>query len=181
MSQPVDLNISRCSFIVSLAGAGIRVLYPALGAAQSSSSEGDYPVTPVPVANVDLIDGFWSRRIRTTHEVTLPYLLQHAEASKRATDGRFFEAAAYFISKRPDAALQKQVEGLSDVAIHSVHARENVWPSAGDGSFFAAGHFIEGAVAYYQATGDRKLLNAAIEVADNLDSVLHSGERLRPH
>ena len=177
MSRFIDSNISRRSFIVSLAGAGITVLYPSAGAAQSNSSGADYSVAPVPVANVDINDGFWSPRIRTTREVTLPYLLQHEVAARRAPDGRLIEAAAYFISKQPDAALQKQVEGLSDAAIHSVRAHENVWPSTGDGSFFAAGHFIEGAVAYYQATGDRKLFDVAIEVANNLDSVFGSGKR----
>lgn len=177
MSHLVDSNISRRSFIASLAGAGITVLYPSSGAAQSSSSGADYSLAPVPVANVDINDGFWSPRIRTTREVTLPYLLRHEVAAQRSPDGRLIEAAAYFISRQPDTALQKQVEGLSDSAIHSVRARENVWPSTGDGSFFAAGHFIEGAVAYYQATGDRKLFDAAIEVANNLDSVFGPGKR----
>ncbi len=177
MSHPIDSDISRRSFLVSLAGAGITVLYPFSGSAQSHASGSDYLVAPVPLVNVDIDDAFWSPRIRTTREVTLPYLLQHAGTAQRATDGRLFEAAAYFLAKRPDAALQKQVEDLSDAAIHSARARENVWPSNGDGSFFGAGHFIEGAVAYYQATGDRKLLNAAIEVSNNLDSVFGPGKR----
>lgn len=175
MSHSVDSNITRRSFIVSLAGAGITVLYPSAVTAQSIATGADYSVMPVPVANVDINDGFWSPRIRTTREVTLLYLLQHT--SKTASDGRLIEAAAYFLSKNPDPALQKQVEGLSDSAIHSVRSRENVWPSTGDGSFFSAGHFIEGAVAYYQATGNRKLINVAIEVANNLDSVFGPGKR----
>lgn len=173
----LDSNISRRSFIVSLAGAGITVLCPAAGAAQTGSVGPDYAVAPIPLANVEINDHFWSPRIRTTREVTLPYLLQHTMAAQRTSDGRLFEAAAYFIAKQPDAALQSQVESLSDSAIRSVRARENVWPSTGDGSFFGAGHFIEGAVAYYQATGDRKLLSAAIEVANNLDSVFGPGKR----
>ncbi|HEY4359012.1 MAG TPA: beta-L-arabinofuranosidase domain-containing protein [Acidobacteriaceae bacterium] len=176
MNHFVDSNISRRSFLVSLAGAGITVMYPSSGSAQSRSSGPDYAVAPVPLANVEINDGFWTPRIRTTREVTLPHLLQHA-GSERATDGRLVEAAAYFISKHPDPALQKQVDGLSDAAIRSVRAHENIWPNVGDGLFFSAGHFIEGAVAYYQATGDRKLLNAAIEVANNLDSVFGPGKR----
>ncbi len=175
MSHFVNSNISRRSFLVSLAGAGVTVLYPFADAAQSNSSGADYYVAPVNVANVDIGDRFWSPRIRATREVTLPYLLQHT--TQRPTDGRLIEAAAYFISKKPDPALQRQLEDLSDSAIYSVRSRENLWPSNGDGSFFGAGHFIEGAVAYYQATGDRKLLNVAIEVANNLDSVFGPGKR----
>lgn len=175
MSHSVDSNISRRTFIASLAGAGIAVLYPSASIAQSGPYGPDYSVAPVPLANVNVTDAFWSPRIRTTREVTLPYLLQHT--AQRATDGRLIEAAAYFISKQPDAALQEQIDQLSDAAIRSVRACENVWPSTGDGSFFAAGHFIEGAVAYHQATGNRKLFNAAIEIADNLDSVFGPGKR----
>lgn len=175
MNHSVDSKISRRSFIVSLAGAGITILYPSTVIAESSSSGADYLVAPVPLANVDISDSFWSPRVRTTREVTLPYLLQHT--AQRPIDGRLIEAAAYFISKQPDPGLQKQVDSLSDAAIHSVRARENVWPSTGDGSFFGAGHFIEGAVAHHHATGDRKLLNVAIEVANNLDSVFGPGKR----
>lgn len=176
MSHVSDSNLSRRSFLVSLAGAGITVLYPSGGVAQNRFSGPDYSVTPVPLSNVEIIDGFWSPRIHTTRTVTLPYLLQHA-GSERASDGRLFEAAAYFISKHADPALKEQVEALSDAAIRAVRAHENVWENVGDGWFFNAGHFIEGAVAYFQATGDRKLLDAAIEVANNLDSVFGPGRR----
>jgi DUF1680 family protein len=36
---------------------------------------------------------------------------------------------------------------------------------------YCAGHLIEGAIAYYQATGKRKLLDVAIRVADHIDTV----------
>lgn len=36
---------------------------------------------------------------------------------------------------------------------------------------YCAGHFFEGAVAYYQATGKRKVLDVAIRLADYIDSV----------
>jgi len=42
---------------------------------------------------------------------------------------------------------------------------------------FSAGHFFEGAVAWYDATGDRKLLDAAIDIADDLANTFGLGKR----
>jgi len=41
----------------------------------------------------------------------------------------------------------------------------------GKHELYCAGHFFEGAVAYYQATGKRKILDVAIRLADKIDSV----------
>ncbi|MFI5380748.1 MAG: glycoside hydrolase family 127 protein, partial [Tepidisphaerales bacterium] len=42
---------------------------------------------------------------------------------------------------------------------------------------YCAGHLIEGAVAYYQATGKRKLLDVAIKLADCLDNTFGPDKR----
>ena len=42
---------------------------------------------------------------------------------------------------------------------------------------YCAGHFFEAAVAYYQATGKRKILDAAIKFADLIDSIFGPGKR----
>ena len=54
-------------------------------------------------------------------------------------------------------------------------SRHNRWKNIEHGhELYCAGHLIEAAVAYHQATGKRKLLDVAIKFAD------HIGARLRP-
>lgn len=43
---------------------------------------------------------------------------------------------------------------------------------------YCAGHMFEAAIAYYQVTGKRKFLNAAIRFADYIHSILGPGKRL---
>jgi DUF1680 family protein len=47
-------------------------------------------------------------------------------------------------------------------------ARASEWP-AGIGQLYCAGHLFEAAVAHYRATGDRSLLEVAIDNADHID------------
>jgi len=48
----------------------------------------------------------------------------------------------------------------------------------GKHELYCAGHLIEAAAAYYEATGKRKLLDAAIRLADHIDSVFGPDKRL---
>jgi len=177
MHKQMEWDISRRNFLAGIAGTGLSVLYPMQALSQDIHRKMDYEVSPIPLSDVEISDAFWSPRILTTRTVTLPYLLQHSTATGRATDGRLIEASAYFLAKNPDPVLQRQVESLFDSTIQAMRSREHVWSSKGDGSFFAAAHFFEGAVAYYQATGNRKLLDVAIEVANDLYSTFGPGKR----
>ena len=91
----------------------------------------------------------------------------------------WIEAAAYSLAQHPDAMLEKTADG----AIDSVCAaqQENGYLdtyytiNGMDGAFtnlrehhelYCLGHLIEGAVAYWQATGKPRLLKAACRFAD---------------
>jgi uncharacterized protein len=137
----------------------------------------DYPITPVPYKDVHIDDAFWKPRIEKTRTVTLPYLLDLGEKSGRFGDMRLIEAACYFLAQNPDPALKDRIESKLDRSIERIRGLKQKWPNAGDGSLGGAGGFFLGAVAYYQATGSRKLLDVAIEIADDIDSVFGPGKR----
>jgi hypothetical protein len=47
-----------------------------------------------------------------------------------------------------------------------------------DHELYCAGHLFEAAVAYYEVTGKRKLLDAAIKLADHIDAIFGRGKRI---
>ena len=99
---------------------------------------------------------------------------------------KVIEGAAYSLKNHPDPELEKYVDGVIDkiaaaqwedgylYTFYSVPQRqpEKRWSDIrGKHELYCAGHFFEGAVAYYQATGKRKILTVAIRLADKIDSV----------
>ncbi len=99
---------------------------------------------------------------------------------------KVIEGAAYSLKNHPDPELEKYVDGVIDkiaaaqwedgylYTFYSVPRRqpEKRWTNVrGKHELYCAGHFFEGAVAYYQATGKRKVLDVAIRLADYIDSV----------
>lgn len=96
---------------------------------------------------------------------------------------KWIEAVSYSLINHPDSELEK----VADEAIETVCAaqHENGYLdtyyiiNGMDGIFtnlrdhhelYCFGHLTEGAIAYYQATGKRKLLDAAIKFADFIEA-----------
>jgi len=50
----------------------------------------EYPIQPVSSQNVELTDNFWSKRIATNRDVTIPYCFQKCEETHRIAN---FEVA----------------------------------------------------------------------------------------
>jgi len=106
---------------------------------------------------------------------------------------KVIEGAAYSLSVRtpqekihPDQELEKYVDGVIDkitaaqwedgylYTFYSLPERqpEKRWTDVRNKhELYCAGHFFEAAVAYYKATGKRKILDVAIRLADYIDSV----------
>lgn len=96
---------------------------------------------------------------------------------------KWLEAVAYSLHKKKNAEL----EALADSAIDLIVAAqcedgyintyytitgEERWSNLFEGhELYTAGHMIEAAVAYYEATGKRKLLDALCRFADLIDEV----------
>jgi DUF1680 family protein len=105
---------------------------------------------------------------------------------------KVIEGAAYSLKIHPDPELEKYVDGVIEkiaaaqwedgylYTFYSLpkHQPEKRWTEVRDKhELYCAGHFFEAAVAYYQATGKRKILNVAIRLADYIDSVFGPGKK----
>ncbi len=99
---------------------------------------------------------------------------------------KVIEGAAYSLKIHPDPELEEYVDGVIDkiaaaqwedgylYTFYSLPERqpEKRWTDVRNKhELYCAGHFFEAAVAYYQATGKRKILEVAIRLADYIDSV----------
>ncbi|MBM4038147.1 MAG: glycoside hydrolase family 127 protein, partial [Planctomycetes bacterium] len=95
---------------------------------------------------------------------------------------KWIEAASYSLGTHPDAELQKlvddaaalvasaqQPDGCLNVHFTVVEPGKR-WTNLRDQhELYCAGHLIEGAVAHFQATGSRVLLDALCRYADHID------------
>jgi len=101
---------------------------------------------------------------------------------------KWIEAAGYSLATHPDSALEERVDAVIDLIaaaqqpdgylnIHfTVVEPENRWRNLRDmHELYCAGHLIEAAVAYYQGTGKRTLLDVLCRYADYIASVFGPG------
>lgn len=102
---------------------------------------------------------------------------------------KWLEGVAFSLRWNPDPEL----EALADEAIqmvvdaqqpdgylntfYTINGLDKRWTNLKDHhELYCAGHLIEAACAYYQATGKRKLLDAALRFVDHIDSVIGPDE-----
>ncbi len=105
---------------------------------------------------------------------------------------KVIEGAAYSLKIHPDPELEKYVDGVickiasvqwEDGYLYTFYSLperqpEKRWTDVRHKhELYCAGHFFEAAVAYYQATGKRKILEVAIRLADYIDSVFGPEKR----
>ncbi|MBZ9701949.1 MULTISPECIES: glycoside hydrolase family 127 protein [unclassified Mesorhizobium] len=99
--------------------------------------------------------------------------------------GKTIETAAYSLYRAKNPELEKKIDAAIDLYeklqqpdgyLSSWYQRIQPglrWTNLRDcHELYCAGHLIEGAVAYYQATGKRKLLDVMCRYADHIASVL---------
>lgn len=95
--------------------------------------------------------------------------------------GKWIEAAAYSLAAHPEPVLERRVDGVIELIaraqqpdgylnIHfTVVEPEKRWTNLRDWhELYCAGHLIEAAVAYYEATGKRKFLEVMGRYADHI-------------
>lgn len=96
---------------------------------------------------------------------------------------KWLEAVGHSLKSKPDAELEKWVDSvieliekaqLEDGYINTYYILKepdkrwtNLWECH---ELYCAGHMMEAAVAYYEATGKRKLLDAMCRFADHIDA-----------
>ena len=114
---------------------------------------GDYPIQALRPWDVMLNDTFWKPRLATNVRTTIPLLAARNEG--RGLNGNVLEAAIVALRAHQDAKLK----GLVDSRVAALPSQ----PARGNSGF-------EVAVAYFNATGKRDLLDKAIATADALYS-----------
>jgi hypothetical protein len=122
---------------------------------------------------VEITDEFWAPKLEVNRTVSIQHLFRKYEERGRFDAPRVVEAAAFMLAKRRDPDLERYVDRLIDDAVAGVDKRVS-------GSFASppvSGNFLEAAVAYHEATGKRKMLDAAIRAADAMDRVYGPGRK----
>ena len=107
------------------------------------------------------------------------YVFQDSDVAK------WIEGAAFSLRWHPDPALEATVDGAIEAVIaaqqpdgyldtyYIINGLDKRWTNLKDNhELYCAGHLIEAAVAYYQVTGKRRLLDAVIRYVDYIDTVL---------
>jgi len=102
---------------------------------------------------------------------------------------KWVEAAAYELAVRDDADLERRAEEVADLFVRSqqpdgylnTHFTSvepaNRWTNLRDWhELYCAGHLIEAAVAHFEATGRRSLLDALCRYADHIDATFGPGD-----
>jgi len=95
--------------------------------------------------------------------------------------GKWIEAASYSLAKHPDAAVATQMDDVISRIIKGQKEDGYIYPNPLPKSwrwanlvswheFYEVGHDIEGAVAHYQATGQRHFLDAVCRCADLMEA-----------
>ena len=99
------------------------------------------------------------------------------------------EGMAYSLINHPDPELEKKADEWIDKfaaaqqpdgyinTFYTLTDMNKRWTNMDKHEMYCAGHMTEAAVAYYQATGKRKLLDVAIRMADHMMSVFGPGKR----
>lgn len=99
------------------------------------------------------------------------------------------EAIAYSLKNHPDEAIEKKADEwidkiaaaqLADGYINTYYTLgdfDKRWTDMSMHEDYNGGHLIEAAVAYFDATGKRKLLDVAIKFADHFDGLFGPGKK----
>jgi DUF1680 family protein len=102
--------------------------------------------------------------------------------------GKWIEAASYALAHRRDAKIEAQIDAivddlakaqLPDGYLNCWYIGREIdkrWTNLRDNhELYCAGHMLEGAVAYFQATGRRKLLDVMERYVDHIATVFGTG------
>ncbi|MFL0166489.1 glycoside hydrolase family 127 protein [Candidatus Clostridium helianthi] len=97
---------------------------------------------------------------------------------------KWIEAVGYSFMWNKDEGLEKIADGAIDIVCaaqqpdgyldtyYIINGLDKRWTNLRDNhELYCLGHLIEGAVAYYEATGKDKLLNAVVKYVDYVDTI----------
>lgn len=169
--------ISLTAFIVSV------------GYISNIKSGRDYPIRQVAFNEVKIKDDFWAKRIRTNNDVTIPYVLKKIINDGRLGDDSKFadrfmdvyktvEGICYSLQTFPDPRLENYVDsiiwliGLAQEDDGYLYCYPRIgqkrWVKDAESSheLYNMGLLHEAAIAHYNLTGKKNLLDIAIRNAN---------------
>jgi len=101
---------------------------------------------------------------------------------------KWLEAVAYLLETKPDAALEQIADEMIDIiekaqqpdgylnTFYTIKEPGKKWTNLTEcHELYTAGHMIEAGVAYYKATGKKKLLEIVCRIADDIAAVFGDG------
>jgi len=161
----------------------------------------DYPLRPVPFNAVEINSDFWRPRLQTQRKTLVPFAfertqpgVEHLQAARNflageKTEGhrahrfidsdlyKVMEGAAYLLQLRQDPELESKLDDLADLISGAQEADGYLYPFVVHShELYNVGHLYEAAIAYYQATGNKKLLNVAEKSAQHINKVFFTGD-----
>ncbi len=138
------------------------------------------PVDEISLSSVTIDDSFWTPRIDNNYMISVMEMLNVYESNERAPDPKLAEAVGYLLQTYDDPALRARMDEDIEKLIARVlpGGKPREWKNLLNGEMYSAGHLMEAAVAYHEATGNQKVLDAAIRVADDIDDHFGQGKRL---
>jgi len=164
-------GFSRRSLLVSgLLIPGLSVLRPL---APQFVREAAGTLRAVPLAHVDVTDGFWAPRMDVNRRVSIWHCFDRMQGNDAFGVSKLIEAAAYMVTKAPDPRLEAYVDRRIDDMLATLRPRI----ADPDRAVRVPGHFLEAAVAYAAATGKRAMLDAALEDARVIDAAFGPGRK----
>lgn len=111
------------------------------------------------------------------------YIFQDTDLTK------WIEAVSYILEAHPNAELESKVDSAIELMSKAqqpdgyldtyfiIKAPKNRWIDERDNhELYCAGHLVEAAVAYYEATGKENLLNIAYKFVDYIDTIFGEEE-----
>lgn len=103
---------------------------------------------------------------------------------------KWLEAVGYSLINHPDSELERKAKEVVDIicaaqlengyldTLYIINDRSKVFTNLRDfHELYCFGHLAEGAVSFYHATGDRRLLDAALRFADLICSTFGEGKK----
>ena len=126
--------------------------YPKIGAEPYAPA--DYPIRATRFTDVTLGDAFWKPKVDRNAAVTIPFEAHRDGMPEGGLSGNVLEAAIRSLQTHPDPALRADVEARVQTLARAMHDRTRL-----------RNDDFEVAAAWYDATGERMLLDPAVAIA----------------
>jgi len=184
-----EMKMIKSNWILIPAIIFIAAFFICVTCSRGIDKDKDYPIRSVYFTEVKVTDDFWAQRMKTNNDVTIPYVLKKIVNDGRLGDvtkfaDRFMdvykvvEGVSYSLHTFPDPVLENYLDSIiwligmaqeDDGYLYCyprIGHQRWVKDAASSHELYNMGLLEEAAVAHYQLTGKRNLLDIAIKNAE---------------